>query len=230
MNLPLLLLQSKFELLERETHLTSILLFVVLICSAIVGAGRINNPNFFRVISAGYFKLKAQDKSFNENNRISQGATIALYLNFIVSISFCFFLLLLSEANYSFAVLAGFLFVGFLIFLQQFGFRITGFLSGQSSISENGIIITRQVWFFSGLLYLLLSLIWVLNMKFKTIFVVIFISLLFTSALIRILKGLLFAFSSGYNWYYIFLYLCTLEILPVFILNKLIQTYLLTEM
>jgi hypothetical protein len=226
MNLPLLMLQLKFELIERQTHLTSVLLFVVLICSAIVGAGRINNPNFFTAISSGFFKFKAQDKSYNESYRISQGASIALYINFLVSATLCFFLLFFEGDNYSFSALFGLIFVGFLIFLQQVGFRISSLFSGQSSISENGVLVTRQVWFFSGILYLLLALFWVLNMKFKPVFVLIFVAILIISALFRILKGILFAFWGGFSWYYIFLYLCTFEILPVFILNKLIQTYL----
>ena len=225
-----LLLQSKFELLERQTHLTSILLFVILICSAIVGAGRINNPNFFTVISSGFFKFKTQDKSFNENMRISQVANIALVINFIVSISLCFFLMLFEKNNYSFAAISGILLVGFLILLQQVGFRVASIFSGQTGISENGALITRQTWFFSGILYLLLSLLWLLNLKFKTIFVVVFISILAISSLIRILKGLVFGFWGGFSWYYIFLYLCTFEILPVFILNKLIQMYLQSKM
>jgi hypothetical protein len=230
MNLLPLLLQSNFELIERKTHLTSILLFIVFISSAVVGAGRINNSNFFTAISSGFFKFKAQDKSFSENNRISQGASIALYCNFVISISLCFFLVIYKEANFSFALLAGILLVGFLILLQQFGYRIAGLFSGQNEIIENGSLITRQIWFFSGLLYLLLSLFWILNMKFKAVFVLIFFSVLVISSLLRILKGLLFAFLGGFSWYYIFLYLCTLEILPVFILNKLIQGYLQTEM
>jgi hypothetical protein len=230
MILPHLLLQSNFELLDRQTHLTSILLFVILACSAIVGAGRINNPNFFTAISTGFFKFKAQDKSFNENLRISQGASIALVINFIISISLCFFLMLFEENNYSFATISGFLLVGFLTLLQQIGFRITSIFSGQSGISEGGALITRQIWYFSGILYLLLSLLWLLNMKFKTVFVIVFITILAISSLIRILKGLLFAFWGGFSWYYIFLYLCTFEILPVFILNKLIQMYLQTKM
>lgn len=230
MILPHLLLQSNFELLDRETHLTSILLFIILACSAIVGAGRINNPNFFTAISTGFFKFKAQDKSFNENLRISQGASIALVINFIVSISLCFFLMLFEENNYSFATISGLLLVGFLTLLQQIGFRITSIFSGQSGISESGALITRQIWYFSGILYLLLSLLWLLNMKFKTVFVLVFLTILAISSLIRILKGLLFAFWGGFSWYYIFLYLCTFEILPVFILNKLIQMYLQTKM
>ena len=230
MILPHLLLQSNFELLDRQTHLTSILLFVILACSAIVGAGRINNPNFFTAISTGFFKFKAQDKSFNENLRISQGASIALVINFIVSISLCFFLMLFEENNYSFATISGLLLVGFLTLLQQIGFRITSIFSGQSGISESGSLITRQIWYFSGILYLLLSLLWLLNMKFKTVFVIVFLTILAISSLIRILKGLLFAFWGGFSWYYIFLYLCTFEILPVFILNKLIQMYLQTKM
>ena len=230
MILPHLLLQSKFELLERQTHLTSILLFVILACSAIVGAGRINNPNFFTAISSGFFKFKIQDKSFNENMRISQGATIALVINFIISISLCFFLLIFEKNNYSFAAISGILLVGFLILLQQVGFRVVSIFSGQTGISESGALITRQTWFFSGILYLLLSLLWLLNLKFKTIFVVVFVSILAISSLFRILKGLLFAFWGGFSWYYIFLYLCTFEILPVFILNKLIQMYLQSKM
>lgn len=230
MILPHLLLQSNFELLERQTHLTSILLFVVLTCSAIVGAGRINNPNFFTAISAGFFRFKVQEKTFNENMRISQGGSIALIINFIVSTSLCFFLMFFEENNYSFAAISGLLLVVFLMLLQQVGFRIASVFSGQLKISESGALITRQIWFFSGILYLLLSLLWLLNLKFKMIFVLVFVTILVISSIIRILKGLLFAFSGGFSWYYIFLYLCTFEILPVFILNKLIQMYLQTKM
>ena len=230
MNFPLLLLQSKFELLERETHLTSVLLFVILACTAIVGAGRINNPNFFLAISSGFFRLKSQDKTFNDNLRISQGANIALYINFIASLSLCFFLMLFDQNNYSFAAISGLTLTGFLMVLQQVGFRITSVFSGQTVISEFGALITKQIWFFSGILYLLLSLLWLLNLKFKPIFIFVFLSILVISSLIRIFKGLLLAFWSGFSWYYIFLYLCTFEILPVFILNKLIQTYLQNEM
>jgi hypothetical protein len=226
MILPHLLLQSKFELLERETHLTSILLIVVMTCIAIVGVGRINNPNFFTAISNGFFKLKKQEKSFIENNRFSQGGNAALYVNFVVAITLCFFLLFFDDNNFSFATISGILSVAFIILLQQAGFRITSVFSGQTSISENGMLITKQIWFFSGILYLLLSLTWLLNLKFKPIFVLIFIAILILSSVYRIIKGLLFAFSGGFSWYYIFLYLCTFEILPVFILNKLIQIYL----
>lgn len=227
---PLLLLPLKFELIQRETHLTSILLFVVLACSAIVGVGRINNPNFFSVISSGFFKLRAQDKSFSENNRISQGANLALYINFIISNALCFFLLFFKDNNYTFATISGLLSVTFIVFLQQAGFRIASVFSGQTTISENGSLITRQVWFFSGILYLLLSLTWLLNLKFKPVFIGVFIFILVLSSVYRIIKGLLFAFWGGFSWYYIFLYLCTFEILPVFILNKLIQIYLQTKM
>ena len=138
--------------------------------------------------------------------------------------------MLFEENNYSFATISGLLLVGFLTLLQQIGFRITSIFSGQSVISESGSLITRQIWYFSGILYLLLSLLWLLNMKFKTVFVLVFLAILAISSLIRILKGLLFAFWGGFSWYYIFLYLCTFEILPVFILNKLIQMYLQTKM
>lgn len=230
MILPLLLLLSKFELLERQTHLTSILLFVILLSSAIVGAGRINNPNFFISISSGFFKFKARDNAYFETNRMSQGANIALYVNFISSLSLCFFLLLFEQNNFAFSSISAILLVIFLMILQQVGFRVVSVFTGQSTISENGSLITKQIWFFSGILYLLLSLLWLLNLKYKMLFIIVFISILAITSLLRLIKGLLFAFWSGFSWYYIFLYLCTFEILPVFILNKLIQMYLQTKM
>jgi hypothetical protein len=138
--------------------------------------------------------------------------------------------MLFDQNNYSFAAISGLILTGFLMVLQQVGFRITSVFTGQPVISEFGGLITKQIWFFSGILYLLLSLLWLLNLKFKPIFIFVFLSILLISSLIRILKGLLLAFWSGFSWYYIFLYFCTFEILPVFILNKLIQTYLQNEM
>lgn len=230
MILPHLILQIKFELLERQTHLTSILLLIILFCSALVGAGRINNSNFFISISSGFFKFKTRDKSYFESTRMSQGANIALYLNFITSLSLCFFLMLFKESNFSFSAILGVILVGFLMALQQIGFRVLSVFTGQTIISENGSLITKQIWFFSGILYLLLSLVWLLNLKYKSLFIIVFICILAVTYLLRLLKGLLFAFWIGYSWYYIFLYLCTFEILPVIILNKLIQMYLQTKM
>jgi len=131
-------------------------------------------------------------------------------------------------SNYFFALIASLSIGGFLILLQQVGYRVVGLFSGQHDVSENGILITKQVWFFSGIILLILSLCWILNMRFKNIFIVLFISIILSSALVRLIKGLFFAFGRGYNWYYIFLYFCTFEILPVVVLNKLIQTYLKT--
>jgi len=46
--------------------------------------------------------------------------------------------------------------------------------------------------------------------------------LTFSSLLVwRIVKGLLLAVQLRYKWYYLILYLCTLEILPLLILSKL---------
>jgi len=226
MNLSLLLIQSNFELHERETHLTSLLLFVVLLCCSVVGAGRINNTSFFSTISAGFFKFKPQDKSFNEGSRISQGAMIALFVNFVISLYLCFFLLFFNGENYNFALISGGLMAFGYLFMHQFGFRLAALFSGQTEISENGAQITRQIWFFAGVLLLLLALFWILNMRYKSVFLLVFIVILITSSILRIARGLLFSFRVRFSWYYIFLYLCTLEILPVIILNKLIQMYL----
>jgi hypothetical protein len=100
---------------------------------------------------------------------------------------------------------------------------------GDPEILEQGRVITKQIWFFSGVFFLVLSLFWILNIDYKNYFLLSFSIFLLVSIFARALKGLLFAARNRYSWYYIFLYLCTLEILPVLVVYKLIHMYLKTK-
>lgn len=229
MHLQQIMLQISFELYERQTQITSILLMIVLVCSSIIGIGRINNPQFFLLVGKGFFKLKSQEKSFSEGTRLSGGASFALILNFFISLTLCSFLLFFSNSNLWFSLLAALIVSFSYILIQQVGFRITSFFSGQSEITENISLVTNQVWFLGGIVFLLIALFWVLNMRFKDVFGIIFLVVVFIITMFRFIKGFLIAYRSRIRWYYIFLYLCTLEILPVFILFRLFQMYLMEK-
>jgi hypothetical protein len=226
MSFLLLFLVSKIELIERQTQLSSILLVSILLFGAMISLVKINYANFFGSIATGFFKFKAQEKFLNESHRMGQGFSIALYLNFVYSVSLCFFLLFFDGDNFRLAFMACIVFSFCLLLIQHAGFRLLSVISGESKIIENGVAINRQVSFFSGILFLILSLFWILNFRYRIFFMIVFFLILGLTLVFRLAKGLLFAFQFRYSWYYIFLYLCTLEVLPVFILNKLIQTYL----
>jgi hypothetical protein len=220
-----MILINSFELYERQTHISSVLLLLILLCCAVIGLGRINNPNFFYSINKGFFQLKTQDKSFGESTRLTGGANLALTLNFFTTLGLGFFLFFYQNTSIFAAIIAAVAFTLAFVTIQQVGFRLTSLVSGQSAVSENLSFITNQVWFMGGILFLFLGLFWILNMKAHDLFSLIFFGSVAFISFIRILKGIVFASRYRISWYYIFLYLCTLEILPVFVTYKLIQMY-----
>lgn len=226
MSFLLFFITPKIELIERQTHLSSFLLVSILIFGTMISLVKMNYANLFGSIGAGFFKFKAQEKLLNESNRIGQGSSIVMHLNFVYSVSLCFFLLFFDGNNFRLAFLTSIVFTFCLLLIQHTGCRLISIISGEAKIIENGIVINRQVSFFSGILLLILALFWILNLRYRIFFMLIFFIILGLTFIFRLSKGLLFAFRFGYSWYYVFLYLCTVEVLPVFILNKLIQTYL----
>ena len=81
--------------------------------------------------------------------------------------------------------------------------------------------VNKQIWSFGGFILTCMALLWILNQElqhaFEQLFFIVFSSLIVW----RIVKGLLLAAQLRYKWYYLILYLCTLEILPLLILSKL---------
>lgn len=95
------------------------------------------------------------------------------------------------------------------------GFVITGWLTGESDKFSAPItfkIIGAQLL---GLLYFLCAILW-LFMSFESqLFIQIVVILFLAESFFRIVKSVRTVFRQGVSWYYIILYLCTLEILPL---------------
>jgi len=84
-------------------------------------------------------------------------------------------------------------------------------------------VITHQIWNFLGLVILLLALFILLNEQHSQVIKYIIYFALFLLPFTRIVKGLIYAKSNNYDWLYIILYLCTLEILPLVVLGKIFR-------
>lgn len=230
MNLQQIVIQASFELYERQTHISSFLLLIVLFCSSIIGIGRINNPQFFSILGRAFFRFKTKENSLGEVNRLSALANFGLMLNFVIAITLCFFLLFFNGSNILSSVYLALALSFIYILIHQIGFRLASIFSGQSVIKENISLITSQIWFFGGVIFLVLALFWVLNMRMSLFFSVVFLLLLSLFTLVRIVKGLLFAYRHRISWYYIFLYICSLEVLPLFTIYRFLKMYLKIEL
>ena len=214
-------LLSSFELIERNTQMNSYLLVIILLCFAFVGVARVAQPDLIAQTFAGFFKVKRPDSNGFEGSKLQPSMTALIVLNYIISFSTCIFLLLYDQSNMLETVWLTMKIVFALTFLQLINFRLVFILSGERAILDSMSAVNKQIWSFSGFILTCMALLWILNQElqhgFEQLFFMVFSSLIVW----RIVKGLLLAAQLRYKWYYLILYLCTLEILPLLILSKL---------
>ena len=214
-------LLSSFELIERNTQMNSYLLVIILLCFAFVGVARVAQPDLIAQTFTGFFKVKRPDSNGFEGSKLQPSMTALIVLNYIISFSTCVFLLLYEQTNLLDTFWLTIKIVFALTFLQLINFRIVFLLSGERSILDSMSALNKQIWSFGGFILTCLALLWILNQEMQHVFEQLFFIVFSLLLVWRIVKGLLLAAQLRYKWYYLILYLCTLEILPLLILSKL---------
>jgi len=214
-------LLTSFELIERNTQMNSYLLVIILGCFAFVGVARVAQPDLISQTFSSFFKLKRPDSNGFEGSKLQPSMSALIILNYIISFSTCVFLLLYHQENMLETIFTTLKMVFALTFLQLLNFRLVFLLSGERAILDSISAVNKQIWSFGGFILTCMALLWILNQELQHVFEQLFF-LTFSSLLVwRIVKGLLLAVQLRYKWYYLILYLCTLEILPLLILSKL---------
>ena len=214
-------LLSSFELIERNTQMNSYLLVIILLCFAFVGVARVAQPDLIAQTFTGFFKVKRPDSNGFEGSKLQPSMTALIVLNYIISFSTCVFLLLYEQTNLLDTVWLTIKIVFALTFLQLINFRIVFLLTGERAILDSMSALNKQIWSFGGFILTCLALLWILNQEMQHVFEQLFFIDFSLLIVWRIVKGLMLAAQLRYKWYYLILYLCTLEILPLHILSKL---------
>ena len=202
---------------ENGSHFyLGILLFVSFLVLAFV-----RTSNNKAIISLGVLFLTATDvdQRLKETMRLSSFSSIGLLLNYFL-VSFVCNMLLFETIGLFSAVtnLWLSLLIPFSLFVIQFiPIYVFLLISGTNfpivSFSANTLIGLQL----NGLIYTLIALIWILNPQWSFGLMMLFTVLLFLFAVARIIKNSYLVLTEGVAWYYIILYFCTLEILPLFV-------------
>jgi hypothetical protein len=103
------------------------------------------------------------------------------------------------------------------------GLAMTSFITGEGKTMEPAFQTSWVGFEFIGLPLSVLALIWIINPALNAICSVIFCVLIGARVLQRITKSSILVLNRGVAWYYIFLYLCTLEILPLIVAYYCVQ-------
>lgn len=210
------------QITERGNESIKIILAILLFCVATIALSKFNNSDLFRSVTKNFFRFKLLESNFNDENRIGFAASFLLNINFILSLTICFFLAFTNLVSGNEALIYALCFSAYFIIIQQISFRLVALLSGENMISEEIGVLTKQIWHMAGLLFLIIALIWALNQQSTLAVSRFYFIILLTLFAFRYIKGIFLCHKMGIKWYYLFLYLCTLEIMPSLLLYNLV--------
>lgn len=204
----------------RSETFTLVLLSVLLLSFLLIAFSRLNNNKSLKTVISIFFKSSSSEQELKENMNLSSLSSIFLVLNYFVSFSLCSFLYLnrfMLLDNYI-STLIAIAIPLILFFIEIIGLILAGWLAGEQKQLFSTIVITLTGNQFVGIAFSLLSLLWIMNPEFNKLFLSLFLSLFILKFFMRILKNSLTVLLKGVPWYYLILYFCTLEILPLFII------------
>lgn len=208
------------EALEPRARTFSLIMMAILATSfLLVVLSRIRNNKAISTVIAAFFKNTTIEQHMKENMRLESISSLVLIFNYFLSFSLCLFIffnrLVLMDGYW--ATISSLIIPLVLFILETMGLVAVGILTGELKKLSGAIIATLTGNQFIGLALSLLSLIWIMNPEFNKVCFAIFVSIICLKYLTRLLKNSITVLQNGVPWYYIILYFCTLEILPLFV-------------
>lgn len=194
-------------------------LFFLLVSLLLIVFAKSGNTQSFKVLLRIFFQPSKTEAQIKEGWPLLGSPAWFLALNFVITFAHSIYLIISAKQGESLVSIAYAFGISFGFFVLAFvAMSFVAFLTGLKSIYQVPIQTTWVLPQFVGLIFFLLNLIWVLNPSYADILVLLLMTLFFILSFKRIIRSSLFLLRKGVEWYYILLYLCTLEILPISIL------------
>lgn len=200
---------------SHEGWFIGLLLIIGLLLFAIA---RAFDSGYLKKIIANYFSLSDSVSIQKNEIKIVSLPSLLLILNYFLGLWICcmFFVKTLFDSSEYLYLITGIVALVLVIY-QIIGVVITMWITGETMTLKEQLIQTLTGFQFSGMLLTLLGLVWFFNPQFNNELFYIFSGIYLGLIFIRIVKGILLSLFQGIVWYYIILYFCTLEILPILV-------------
>lgn len=205
------------ELFLREQLFENHLIYLFLLSALLVGAVKWVYPEMFQFVFQSLFrKASLASSTLREDTNALKKASFLLLINYFTIAGTIAYMI---GVYYSITDKELLVFVPFIYYIfLHFGLFITGVLVGESQRLRENKKLIDFIHQFAGLLLLPIGLAWLLNTEYSVKMINILLIVVGLILLIRIFKGFICAIQNKISWYYIILYLCTLEIWPLLIL------------
>lgn len=206
---------QRFELIERASQMNSYLLFVSLLSLTFIAYARMSTPDALSLAWKRFWKL-SRGESFGFDDEKIKPETQSLFLgNFLVSLSLSTYLFFLTYFQRIEALVVALVFVVSFLLFQLLNFRVGLLITDNWKLVSGISEINKQIWSFTGLIYLALSFLWLINGQATDFLKYTFVVVFFAAYIWRILKAGRACVQANLEWYYLILYLCALEIIPI---------------
>ena len=186
---------------------------------------RMSSSYFLIAITKSIYKNRSIEKISQEEMPLSALSSFCLLINFLICASCLLYLTVdLFHDTISTSTLLAIIYTPILFLFGPYLFlNLVEFISGEKGITKAIKLTNWAICKFLGILFSLLVLLWIFNDKNAGVFGYILLAILTVCYAYRIIRGIIFAFSKGISWYYIILYFCMFEIIPMYPLWMLIE-------
>ena len=186
---------------------------------------RMSTSYFLIAIARSIYKNRSIEKIAQEEMPLTALSSFCLIVNFLICASCLLYLTV--DFFYETINTNTLLAVVYTPILFLFGpyvfLSLTEYITGEKGITKAIKLTNWAICKFLGILFSILVLIWVFNDQNAIAFAYILWIILCICYTYRIIRGIIFAFSKGISWYYIILYFCVFEIIPMYPIWMLVE-------
>jgi len=216
------------DLTAREGKFGAFQLFFLLVSLILIVMAKAGNTHSYSVVLRIFFQPRKAETQIREGWPLLGSPAWLLAMNFVVTFANSIYLIISRHQTESVISILVSLGISFGFFALAFvAMSLVAFLTGVKSIYQVPLQTTWVLPQFVGIIFFLLNLIWVLNPEFSEYLELGLLTLFFVLSFKRIVRSSVYLLRKGIEWYYILLYLCTLEILPLSILAWFLYTWML---
>jgi hypothetical protein len=207
------------ELTVREHPITVLVGLGMFLSFVLISLAKLLQSDVYTVLLKSFFKGKQLFLYLKESFPVFKGSSLLLFVNYLLSFSILlYFVLSLPQFEMSHELFIVTLTPIVFLFFGIGSLLVGMLLTGEREVFATPILMKINGAQLLGLYSSILVFLWALGFMNKLLFVELCIWGIFTENILRIIRSFLFVLTAGVSWYYIIIYLCTLEILPLLVL------------
>lgn len=211
------------SLIEKPASYNVSLGITLFIAFCIIAFARLSKPTLFRDLFVSWTKIQNLNPFLKESMPLNKRASIFLIVNYFISGGVLLFLKL-EEYNLDLISHIMFSLVApiSILLLGVIGILLTGWITGEYKTIRETMFMRFIGVEISGLLFFIGAIVWMLNVDLIQFVWQAMIVVFCFEFITRVFKSISVVYTNGVSWFYIILYLCTLEILPLFVAYYLV--------